>query len=305
MQRLEDLRVPVLLPCPRMRLARAFSSEPLALSAHNAAAAEGPPHSRPSPAPAPPVACSPHTLALKAMPAPGGGPTAARGTRAGRPGVLLLSVLLLALASVRVAAAAAAGGRGQSTSSRRLLQQQPARPLRQLTQLPCVCNDTEAAKVSAIARMCLAGGGSARQAIRCYLLALGAAAATAAAAAAAPCTRAASPACKHCTPHSSCRLPAATCRRASRTRLCAPPFSTVRCGVEGSGGGTLAAADGAPTSCWRPAFLPPSPASFTTLPLPPCLHAALQRDGFIPINCCPALPINNTKLWQQWAGCLW
>ena len=44
-------------------------------------------------------------------------------------------------------------------------------------------------------------------------------------------------------------------------------------------------------------------------PLPPPTHppaaCALQRQGFLAINCCPALPTNDTEKWQQWQACLW
>lgn len=35
------------------------------------------------------------------------------------------------------------------------------------------------------------------------------------------------------------------------------------------------------------------------------LSTPMQREGFISINCCPALPTNDTQKWQQWAACLW
>lgn len=57
-----------------------------------------------------------------------------------------------------------------------------------------------------------------------------------------------------------------------------------------------------------PAGLPrPCSADWAALKLPLfCLVCSLlQKQGFIPVNCCPAMPINDTEKWQQWSACLW
>lgn len=221
--------------------------------------------------------------------------------RAARASELLAAALLLALAgwpAVAAAAPAAAGGAGWSGGGRRQLRASSGRPLRQLTaDPPCVCPAPDAAKVRLGPPPSSGAVGS--RAVATTLLPTSRHRRCCRHNSLIPVIPTSAPA--QCLRQIRLTFPQAACANVSQSDKDEIVRATIQfCQVRRIGkwrGHPATVAAPIPHRAERAALNDKSKST-------PAAHL-LQRDGFIPVNCCPAMPTNDSQKWQQWAACLW